>query len=90
VAKRITALFVTAQHKAKVEDWIRLVSMRCQVIVDGRGFRLQGMKRLNKPDLIRPCHHHYGKHKEEIFGPVPQMVRAVFEETLALASNHPI
>jgi malonate-semialdehyde dehydrogenase (acetylating)/methylmalonate-semialdehyde dehydrogenase len=83
---------VNAAHKARVEGWIQKgVDQSAELVVDGRGFRLQGHEDgfligLSLFDNVTP---EMGSYKEEIFGPVLQMVRAEnFEEALALPSRH--
>jgi len=83
---------VTAQHKAKVEGWIQTcVDEGGELIIDGRGFKLQGHEQgyFIGPTLFDHVTTDMESYKEEIFGPVLQMVRAAnFEEALSLASNH--
>ena len=83
---------VTAQHKAKVEGWIQTcVDEGGELIVDGRGFKLQGHEEgyFIGPTLFDHVTTDMESYKEEIFGPVLQMVRAAsFEEALALPSKH--
>jgi hypothetical protein len=63
-----------------------------ELVVDGRGFTLQGHEKgfFIGPTLIRPCQaRRFKSYKEEIFGPVLQMVRAKdFEEAVRLPSEH--
>jgi malonate-semialdehyde dehydrogenase (acetylating) / methylmalonate-semialdehyde dehydrogenase len=83
---------VTAQHKAKVEGWIQTcVDEGGELVVDGRGFKLQGHEKgyFIGPTLFDHVTTDMESYKEEIFGPVLQMVRAAnFEEALALPSKH--
>ena len=83
---------VTAQHKAKVEGWIQTcVDEGAELVVDGRGFTLQGHEKgfFIGPTLFDHVTTDMESYKEEIFGPVLQMVRAAnFEEALALPSKH--
>ena len=83
---------VTAQHKAKVEGWIQTcVDEGGELIVDGRGFKLQGHEEgyFIGPTLFDHVTTDMESYKEEIFGPVLQIVRAAnFEEALALPSKH--
>ncbi|SCW68977.1 malonate-semialdehyde dehydrogenase (acetylating) / methylmalonate-semialdehyde dehydrogenase [Sphingobium faniae] len=83
---------VTAQHKAKVEQWIQTaVDEGAELVVDGRGFSLQGHEKgfFVGPTLFDHVTPDMSSYKEEIFGPVLQMVRAEsFEEALALPSKH--
>ena len=84
---------VSAAHKRRVEDYIQMgVDEGADLVVDGRGFALQGYENgfFIGPTLfdhVKPAMRTY---QEEIFGPVLQIVRAeTFEEALALPSDHP-
>ena len=83
---------VTAAHKAKVEGWIqKCVDEGAELVVDGRGFTLQGHEEgfFIGPTLFDHVTPDMESYKEEIFGPVLQMVRADnFEDALELASKH--
>ncbi|MCF8709253.1 CoA-acylating methylmalonate-semialdehyde dehydrogenase [Rhizorhapis sp. SPR117] len=83
---------VTAAHKAKVEAWItKGVEEGAELVIDGRGFTLQGHENgfFVGPTLFDHVTPDMESYKEEIFGPVLQMVRAEsFEEALALPSKH--
>ena len=83
---------VTAQHKARVEGWIETgVREGAELVVDGRGFSLQGHERgyFIGPSLFDHVTPDMESYKEEIFGPVLQIVRAAsFEEALSLPSTH--
>jgi malonate-semialdehyde dehydrogenase (acetylating)/methylmalonate-semialdehyde dehydrogenase len=83
---------VTAEHKAKVEQWIQTgVDEGAELVVDGRGFTLQGHEKgfFIGPSLFDHVKPGMESYREEIFGPVLQMVRADnFEDALGLASNH--
>ena len=83
---------VTAAHKAKVESWIQTaIDEGAELVVDGRGFTLQGHENgfFVGPTLLDHVTAGMESYKEEIFGPVLQMVRAAnFEEALALPSKH--
>ena len=83
---------VSAAHKARIEQYIQMgVDEGAELVVDGRGFSLQGHEGgfFVGPtffDHVQPTAQSY---REEIFGPVLQMVRAdSFEAALALPSNH--
>ncbi len=83
---------VSAAHKARIENYIQMgVDEGAELVVDGRGFSLQGHEGgfFVGPtffDHVQPTAQSY---REEIFGPVLQMVRAdSFEAALALPSNH--
>jgi len=84
---------VSAAHKKRVEDYIQLgVDEGAELVVDGRGFKLQGYEDgfFIGPSLfdhVKPAMRTY---QEEIFGPVLQIVRAEsFDEAVTLASDHP-
>jgi malonate-semialdehyde dehydrogenase (acetylating)/methylmalonate-semialdehyde dehydrogenase len=83
---------VNAAHKARVEGWIQKgVDEGAELVVDGRGFKLQGHEEgfFIGPSLFDHVKPHMESYKEEIFGPVLQIVRAeTFEEALALPSGH--
>ncbi|MEY3906825.1 MAG: hypothetical protein RIR59_1648, partial [Pseudomonadota bacterium] len=83
---------VTQAHKEKVEGWIQKgVDEGAELVVDGRGFTLQGHEKgfFVGPTLFDHVTTDMSSYKEEIFGPVLQMVRAhSFEEALALPSAH--
>jgi len=83
---------VTAQHKARVEGWIEQgVKDGAELVVDGRGFTLQGHENgyFVGPSLFDNVTPDMESYKEEIFGPVLQIVRAAsFEEALELPSQH--
>ncbi|MDB5713069.1 MAG: CoA-acylating methylmalonate-semialdehyde dehydrogenase, partial [Sphingomonadales bacterium] len=83
---------VNAAHKARVEDWIQKgVDEGAELVVDGRGFKLQGHEEgyFIGPSLFDHVTTSMESYKEEIFGPVLQIVRAAdFEEAVALPSNH--
>ncbi len=83
---------VTSAHKAKIEDWIsRGVAEGAELVVDGRGFKLQGHEDgfFIGPSLFDHVTTDMAAYKEEIFGPVLQIVRAPdFETALRLPSEH--
>jgi len=83
---------VTAQHKARVEAWIETgVKEGAELVVDGRGFSLQGHENgyFIGPSLFDHVTPDMSAYQEEIFGPVLQIVRAAsFEEALSLPSKH--
>ncbi|WP_395621882.1 CoA-acylating methylmalonate-semialdehyde dehydrogenase [Sphingomonas daechungensis] len=83
---------VTKAHKEKVERYIQMaIDEGSELVVDGRGFKLQGHE---EGFFIGPTFFDHVKpdmqtYKEEIFGPVLQMVRAKdFEEAVRLPSEH--
>ncbi|QMW22559.1 CoA-acylating methylmalonate-semialdehyde dehydrogenase [Sandaracinobacteroides saxicola] len=83
---------VNAAHKARVEGWIaKGVEEGAELVVDGRGFTLQGHEGgyFIGPSLFDHVTPAMESYKEEIFGPVLQIVRADgFEDALRLASDH--
>jgi malonate-semialdehyde dehydrogenase (acetylating) / methylmalonate-semialdehyde dehydrogenase len=83
---------VTRAHLDKVRDYVDLgVREGARLVVDGRGFRLQGYENGNFMggclfDAVTPDMRIY---REEIFGPVLSVVRARdYEEALELPSEH--
>lgn len=83
---------VTAAHRAKIEDYIRLGQEEgAELVVDGRGFSLPGHEQgfFLGPTLFDHVTADMQTWRDEIFGPVLQIVRAeTFEEALALPSRH--
>ncbi|ARS27897.1 CoA-acylating methylmalonate-semialdehyde dehydrogenase [Sphingomonas sp. KC8] len=83
---------VTAAHKAKIENYIQMgVDEGAELVVDGRGFTLQGHENgfFVGPTLFDHVKTGMRTYQEEIFGPVLQIVRAAdFEEAVALPSKH--
>jgi len=83
---------VGAAHKAKVEAYIQMaVDEGSELVVDGRGFKLQGYEEgfFLAPTLLDHVKPHMQSYKEEIFGPVLQILRAeTLEEALSYPSNH--
>ncbi|WP_443970059.1 CoA-acylating methylmalonate-semialdehyde dehydrogenase [Sphingobium sp. CR28] len=83
---------VNAAHKQRVESWIQTgVDEGAELVVDGRGFQLQGHENgfFIGPSLFDRVTASMQSYKEEIFGPVLQIVRAPdFESALRLPSEH--
>jgi malonate-semialdehyde dehydrogenase (acetylating)/methylmalonate-semialdehyde dehydrogenase len=83
---------VTAAHKERIEGWIQKgVEEGAELVVDGRGFKLQGHEKgfFVGPSLFDHVTTSMTSYREEIFGPVLQMVRAQdFEEAVRLPSEH--
>ena len=83
---------VTAAHKARIESYIQMgVDEGAELVVDGRGFSLQGHEDgfFIGPSLFDHVKPHMKSYQEEIFGPVLQIVRAPdFETALSLPSQH--
>ncbi len=83
---------VTPEHKARIEKWIDTAeSEGADVVIDGRGFSLQGHEDgfFVGPTLLDHVTPDMESYQEEIFGPVLQIVRAKdFEHALRLPSEH--
>ncbi len=83
---------VSAAHKARIESYIQMgVDEGAELVVDGRGFVLQGSEEgfFVGPTLFDRVTPGMRSYQEEIFGPVLQMVRAEsFAEALSLPSKH--
>jgi malonate-semialdehyde dehydrogenase (acetylating)/methylmalonate-semialdehyde dehydrogenase len=83
---------VNAAHRSRVENWIQKgVDEGAELVVDGRGFVLQGHEKgfFIGPSLFDHVKPTMESYKEEIFGPVLQIVRAAdFEEAVSLPSQH--
>ncbi|MDP3748631.1 MAG: CoA-acylating methylmalonate-semialdehyde dehydrogenase [Phenylobacterium sp.] len=83
---------VSAAHKTRIEGYIQTgVDEGAELVVDGRGFELQGYEKgfFLSPTLFDHVTPQMKAYQEEIFGPVLQIVRAAnFEEALALPSQH--
>ncbi|MBS0505123.1 MAG: CoA-acylating methylmalonate-semialdehyde dehydrogenase [Proteobacteria bacterium] len=83
---------VNAAHLARVENWIQTgVDEGAELVVDGRGFALQGHEQgfFIGPSLFDHVKPEMKSYQEEIFGPVLQIVRAPdFETALKLPSDH--
>jgi len=83
---------VSAAHKQKVEGWIqKCADEGAELVIDGRGFTLQGHEDgfFVGPTLFDHVTPDMESYKEEIFGPVLQIVRAPdFEAALELPSKH--
>ena len=83
---------VNGAHRNRIADYIQMgVDEGAELVVDGRGFALQGHEEgfFIGPTLfdhVKPAMQSY---QEEIFGPVLQIVRAeTLAEATALASDH--
>ncbi len=83
---------VNAAHRARIENYIQMgVDEGAELVVDGRGFTLQGHERgfFIGPSLFDHVTPAMQSYRDEIFGPVLQMVRAAdFEEAVRLPSQH--
>ncbi|WP_395670738.1 CoA-acylating methylmalonate-semialdehyde dehydrogenase [Phenylobacterium sp.] len=83
---------VTGQHKARIEGYIQMaIDEGSELVVDGRGFKLQGHEEgyFLGPTLFDHVKPGMKSYEDEIFGPVLQMVRASSaDEAIELASKH--
>ncbi|MCJ2182160.1 CoA-acylating methylmalonate-semialdehyde dehydrogenase [Novosphingobium sp. 1949] len=83
---------VSAQHKARIEDYIDLaVAEGSQLVRDGRGIVVPGHENgyFLGPTLLDHVRADMRSYQEEIFGPVLQIVRVnTLDEAIALASDH--
>ncbi len=83
---------VTAAHRKRITDYIQLgVDEGAELVVDGRDFALQGFESgfFIGPSLFDHVTPQMQTYKDEIFGPVLQLVRsASFEDAVALPSKH--
>src|SRR5436190_567718 len=83
---------VNAAHKRRIEDYIQMcIDEGGELVVDGRGFKLQGHEEgfFIGPTFFDHVKPSFRSYREEIFGPVLQMVRAdSFEEAVRLPSEH--
>jgi malonate-semialdehyde dehydrogenase (acetylating)/methylmalonate-semialdehyde dehydrogenase len=83
---------VNAAHRQRIEDYIQIgIDEGAELVVDGRGFSLQGHEQgfFIGPTLFDRVTPEMRTYREEIFGPVLQIVRAHdFEEAVALPSRH--
>ena len=83
---------VSAQHKARVENYIQMaVDEGAELVVDGRGLSLQGYENgyYMGPTLLDRVTPEMQSYQEEIFGPVLQIMRATtFEEAVSYPTNH--
>jgi malonate-semialdehyde dehydrogenase (acetylating)/methylmalonate-semialdehyde dehydrogenase len=84
---------VSAQHKARIESYIQMaVDEGAELVVDGRGFSLQGHEKgyFLAPTLLDHVTPDMKSYQDEIFGPVLQILRAkTFEEAVSYPSRHP-
>ncbi|MFU8817500.1 MAG: CoA-acylating methylmalonate-semialdehyde dehydrogenase [Pseudomonadales bacterium] len=83
---------VTAAHRERVEAYIQKgVDEGAELLVDGRGFKLQGYEKgfFIGPTLFDRVKPGMQTYNEEIFGPVLQIMRAdTVEEAMRLPSEH--
>ncbi|MBO6504373.1 MAG: CoA-acylating methylmalonate-semialdehyde dehydrogenase [Kordiimonadaceae bacterium] len=83
---------ISEAHRAKVQEYVQMgVDEGAKLVVDGRDFSLQGYEKgfFMGPCLFDHVTEDMKTYKEEIFGPVLQVVRAeTFEEAVALPTKH--
>ena len=83
---------INAAHRSKIESYIQIgVEEGAELVLDGRGFSLAGSEDgyFLGPSLFDHVTEGMQTYREEIFGPVLQIVRAdSFEQALDLASKH--
>ncbi|MBX3560948.1 MAG: CoA-acylating methylmalonate-semialdehyde dehydrogenase [Sphingomonas sp.] len=83
---------VNAAHKKRVEAYIQMgVDEGAELVVDGRGFSLQGHEEgyFIGPTLFDRVTPQMQSYRDEIFGPVLQIVRAEsFEDAIGLSNAH--
>src|SRR5690242_18720574 len=83
---------VSKAHKERIENYIQMgIDEGAELVVDGRGFTLQGHEEgfFIGPTFFDRVTPDMKAYKDEIFGPVLQMVRVQdFEEAVRLPSSH--
>ena len=83
---------VSQAHKERIEHYIQMcIDEGGELVVDGRGFKLQGNEQgfFIGPTFFDHVKPSFKRYREEIFGPVLQMVRAKdFDEAVRLPSEH--
>jgi malonate-semialdehyde dehydrogenase (acetylating)/methylmalonate-semialdehyde dehydrogenase len=83
---------VTAAHRKRITDYIQLgVDEGAELVVDGRNFKLQGFEDgfFIGPSLFDRVTPTMQTYRDEIFGPVLQLVRSEsFDDAVALPSKH--
>jgi malonate-semialdehyde dehydrogenase (acetylating)/methylmalonate-semialdehyde dehydrogenase len=83
---------VSQAHRAKIESYIRMgVDEGAELVVDGRGLTVRGHEEgfFLGPTLFDHVRENMQSYREEIFGPVLQIVRAeTFEHALSLPTQH--
>ena len=83
---------VSAQHKARVENYIQMaIDEGAELVVDGRGLTLQGYEEgyFMGPTLLDRVTPDMRSYQEEIFGPVLQILRAgSLEEAISYPTKH--
>jgi malonate-semialdehyde dehydrogenase (acetylating)/methylmalonate-semialdehyde dehydrogenase len=83
---------VSAMHKARIEEYIRIgVEEGAELVLDGRGFSLPGHEKgfFLGPTLFDRVTDSMRTWRDEIFGPVLQIMRVdTLDEAIALPSKH--
>ena len=83
---------VTAAHRQRICDYIQMgIDEGADLVVDGRDFSLQGYEKgfYIGPTLFDNVKPDMQSYKDEIFGPVMQIMRSdSMEDALGLASSH--
>jgi malonate-semialdehyde dehydrogenase (acetylating)/methylmalonate-semialdehyde dehydrogenase len=83
---------VTAAHRERIERYIQMgVDEGAELVMDGRGFELQGYEQgfFIGPSLFDRVTPDMETYRDEIFGPVLQVMRAdTVEEAVRLPSQH--
>lgn len=83
---------VTAAHRERIKSYIQMgVDEGAKLLLDGREFRLQGYENgfFIGPSLFDHVTPEMQSYRDEIFGPVLQVVRArTLEEAIELPSKH--
>lgn len=83
---------VTAAHRERIEHYIQMgVDEGAELVLDGRGFSLQGYEDgfFIGPTLLDRVTPDMQSYRDEIFGPVLQVMRAdTVEEAVRLPSEH--
>ncbi|MEJ0092926.1 MAG: CoA-acylating methylmalonate-semialdehyde dehydrogenase [Methylocella sp.] len=83
---------VSAQHKARIENYIQMgVDEGAELVLDGRNFKLQGYENgyFLGPTLFDRVTPEMQSYRDEIFGPVLQIMRVEsLEQAIRLPSQH--
>ncbi len=83
---------VTAAHRKRITDYIKMAEKEgAKILIDGRDFTLQGYENgfFIGPTLIDEVTPDMQSYKDEIFGPVLQIIEVdTFEQALRLPSEH--
>jgi len=83
---------VSAQHKARIERYIQMaVDEGAELVIDGRGLAVPGYENgfFLGPTLIDRVTPEMQSYRDEIFGPVLQILRAnSFDEAISYPSRH--